>query len=338
MGQRCGCVGQECNCAIVPGRGVELFGTGDQTNPLVVTQSASAYVRASSTDSTTVTVTGYGTVAEPYLVGMDFVTGSGSKPLATSTFTTPGLHVWTRPVNCTFIEVTAIGGGAGGSAGLAPVGGVTYGFGGLGGQGGGYTSKVVVLRDGLTELDVAVGYGGSAGTTPGAIGGIGYPSEVIDWGAVSPSIPGLVFAGGGDPGGAIGAEAMYPGITGPISISDSRRVVRTFAGGGGGRGAWGSDDEGGAIYGGNHSAYNGMLGVFDHTTMYGAGDGGRGGRSFSNTLWVPNGQGTNGYNYGGGGGGGRGGAAGMVLNGSTWNFAPGAGGWGASGAVQIIAY
>src|SRR5687768_11460084 len=108
MGRRCGCVGDECNCRITPGRGVGLSGDGSQSNPLEVSQSAAAYLRAASTDDTVVGLQGTGSIADPYLLSMDFVGETTSPPLSIRTFRAPGTYQWFRPTGCDLIEVTCI--------------------------------------------------------------------------------------------------------------------------------------------------------------------------------------------------------------------------------------
>jgi hypothetical protein len=333
MGQRCGCVGKECNCAIVPGRGVALSGEGSQTVPLEVTQNAPAYLRSASSNTTNVALSGSGVSTDPYLLGMDFTGTPESKPLSITNYYLAGTYVWTRPVGCTMIEVTCIGAGAGGSAGSAPTGGLTFGVGGLGGQGGGWTERLVVLPGYVTDCLVEVGYGGSPGTSSGAVGGVGFDSRV----RINSTPYAYVTAEGGKPVGG-GGGGTHPGVAGPVLVTDSRLTVHSLAGGGGGKGAQGNDDDAGAIFGGTHTLYNGMLNVFSPVMMNGAGDGGRGGKAFSGGALVAVGAGGGGYYYGGGGGGGRGGGAALVINGGTWTFNHSAGGAGAPGAVRIIAY
>jgi hypothetical protein len=264
---------------------------------------------------------------------MAFVGTTASKPLSIASYYLAGTYVWTRPVGCTMIEVTCIGAGAGGSAGSAPSAPFNFGVGGAGGPGGGWTEKLVALPVDVTDCLVEVGYGGSPGTSAGETGGVGFQSRV----RINSTPYSYVTAGGGSHG-AGGGGGIHPGLTGPTLVDDPRREVHTLAGGGGGKGAQGNDDEAGAIYGGAHTLYNGTLNVFGPTMMNGAGDGGRGGRAFSGGALVATGIAGGGFYYGGGGGGGRGGATALVINGGTWTFNHSAGGAGAPGAVRIIAY
>lgn len=329
MGQRCGCVGKECNCAIVPGRGVSLSGAGSQSVPLEVTQNAPSFLRAASTDHTDVTLSGTGVATDPFLLGMAFTGTPESKPLSITTFSLGGTYIWTRPAGCTLVEVTCIGAGAGGAAGSNPTAGSAWGYGGLGGQGGGWTKKLLALPVEVTTLTCSVGYGGSPGTSPGENGGEGFASYVI-------AGTNFVQARGGASGGVVKGWGFHRGWLGPVvetSLAPSR--VNNPAGGGGGKGANGNEDENGSIYGGEHTYYSGGI---NPGTPLGGGDGGKGGRAFQGTALVATGLAGNGYAPGGGGGGGRGGASGLVQYGSTWSFIPSAGGGGAPGLIRIVAY
>lgn len=329
MGQRCGCVGRDCTCAIRAGRGVTLTGEGSQAVPLEVTQFAPAYLRAASTDETSVTLTGDGSPATPYILGMTFTGVADSKPLSITDYTTPGTSTWTRPNGCTLVEVTVIGGGAGGSAGFNPA--PTVGFGNYGGQGGGWTKKVVALPVGVTECTVTVGSGGAGGSgsagTPGGFGGDSWFRIGTDR---------MVYAKGGAPGSVTGyGTGVHTGYQSPESVTDSRYVVENPSGGGGGKAANGDQDADGAILGGSHLWYTGTTG--GDSLGYG-GDGGRGGRAFVGTVLTSGGHGVAGYAPGGGGGGGRGGASGLVYGGGTWTFSYGNGGAGGRGFVRVVAY
>lgn len=334
MGRRCGCVGKECNCQIRPGRGVGLSGEGNQSVPLVVTQSAPAYLRAGSTNETDVVVDGTGTVDDPYNLSIAFVGVAESKPLSIIDFETPGTHTWTRPVGCTLIEVTVIGGGAGGNAGANPPG-VGAGIGGFGGQGGGWTKKVVALPGYVTDCTVVVGNGGSGATAAGSQGGYGGDSYL----RVNSNPYMWVYAKGGGPGSTSGwstqGGALHSGVTGPVTVTDARRDVYTPAGAGGGKGANGNEDTDGAVPGGFHWGYDGT----SWGTMLGfGGDGGRGGRAFTSGALAASGFGLGGSIPGGGGGGGRGAGNSIEMAGGTWTFGVGAGGAGARGLVRVVAY
>lgn len=339
MGRRCGCVGKECNCAIRAGRGVSFSGNGDQSVPLEITQSAPTFLRAGSTDQTDVTVEGTGSLTDPYQLSMEFVGVPESKPLNIETYETPGSYTWNRPEGCTLIEVTAIGGGGGGTGGKVAPGGLgqTWAVGGLGGQGGGWSRRLVYLPPGVTSCLVVVGTGGSGGVVDSA-GGFGNDSYLFFDGVRR------VCAKGGGPGTGTPTSGggVHRGYAGPTTDSplDVNRNLNSPAGGGGGKGADGNQTI--INPGGDHLAYDGTSPAATYG-FGGAGNGGNGGRAFidgggGSYGAASSGAGQTGHSPGGGGGGGRGGVNGQMMGGGTWYFNPGLGGNGAPGYVEVIAY
>lgn len=248
------------------------------------------------------------------------------------TFTSNG--TWTKPSGATWVQVVAIGGGAGGDGGASS-------FGDPGGQGGARVEAWLPADDlGATE-SVTVGAGGtgwieSSSTARTAGGASSFGSHVQapggsitgagtggadDWssfgiqtggapgaggnGSAAPGDPGsrAVAAGGGGGGGdQSGGDGGDGGAGGPFAVSP-----RTGGGGAGGTS--------GGIHGANGAAGTGTYG--------GAGGGGGVGRDF----------GTHDGGNGGDGGSPGGGGGGAGADGTTPN-----GGNGADGKVWVISW
>ncbi len=220
---------------------------------------------------------------------------------------------WTAPVGVTSVTVEAWGGGGGGGAATVAA---SKGGGGSGGQ---YAKKVVTVTPG-TNYAIAIGSGGTVGTTSsGGAGGdstFGGTTVVAKGGAGG----GRANTSGGEGAGAAGSTAggvgdtVYRGGNGSDGATNGAgNQCRDGGGGGGGAGSTGN--------GGNASGNSGGIG-----TSLNGGDGG----SSSNN----NAAGGAGSNYGGGG-------AGACSENGT-NYSGGVGGDGlvvltytASGGTQI---
>lgn len=71
---RCGCAGSTCSCLITAGPGVQITGSGQASNPYVITASAASIagtLTVQDTDSVDLSLAGEGTIAEPYVLTAD---------------------------------------------------------------------------------------------------------------------------------------------------------------------------------------------------------------------------------------------------------------------------
>jgi hypothetical protein len=335
MGQRCGCVGRECNCGIVGTETVFIeSGSGGAGNPYALGRSSQAFFQSGG-QGAQVGVTGAGTAADPYSISAN-ITSSGRR-LESAVFTSSGS--WTRPTGVQLFQVTLIGGGGGGAAaGAVAFGPTTYfSFAGMGGDGGAVQRMYVYLPAGYTYATVTVGAGGAGGTITGG------PPSTGGWGVGWPTSGGVTsvqfkgdavatreyIAVGGRSGLTFwdsgsdyrepevwsnSGQGMWPGQKVTVN-GQSPGAVSGIAAGAGGPGNWS-----GGMSGGTHSLYDGR----SNGLILAGGNGGTGGSTSATT-----GQGGgDGWKYGGGGGGG-----GSTSNG--YNYNGGHGGAGASGLVVI---
>jgi hypothetical protein len=319
MGRRCGCVGDECNCAIVPGRGIKFSGSGDTNNPLSVatTSEAHAFMQGRSTSNTDVNFTGEGTAVSPYHLSVDF-NAPDITPLALTDYTSPGPYVWVRPETITMVEVYCIGGGESGAPGYLDSWSGDY-YAGDGGDGGGWTYARIILPSEITWANVSVGAGGSAQPYPGpdvwSTPNIGAPSIVTFYTADGPTNL-VVRANGGQSWVDTGAVGTQYGQKGGRQGSPPGTYT-LFGGGGGGAGGEGSNSGQSATFipGAGSKGFRG-------------GEGGEGGDSalLSGAGIIY--HGTSGIRGGGGGGGGA----------PTASRSGGNGGAGGNGAVRIVGF
>jgi hypothetical protein len=352
---RCGCASATCSCHIVAGDGIEIDGTGSQSNPFVVTNAnAGLNLVAVDTGTVNMSVTGSGTVDDPYLVSA--TVAPGTPTLLVTTFTASG--TWNKTIGKTVAKVTCIGGGGGGGAGRRGAAG-TLRAGGAGGGGGGLSVLDLYIASlGATEpVVVGPGGAGAAGQVGDNLNGADGSGSILT-GLSSFGSDSQVIAGGGAGGGGgnavplgvvpvpgEGGSGMWPGATGggvdgsgiPISVE-----ATASAGGGGASGggisaanALIAGQAGGTVnnptaVGGNAGVGAGAAGSAGAagvaTYAYGGGAGGGGGSGGSP------GGGTGGSGGGGGIPGGGGGGGGGSLNGS----ASGAGGAGGAGRVFVV--
>jgi hypothetical protein len=319
MGRRCGCVGDECNCAIVPGRGISFDGTGDTNNPLTVTttRDAHAYMQGRSTSNTDLNLTGEGTATDPFLLSVDFNVPE-PRPLPTSTYLTPGSYTWTRPSNVTMVDVWVLGGGSSGMPGYSV--GPTLHLGGRGGGGGALSYGRFVLPNDVVSATVLVGAGGAS--VPG-VGEGGAPASAtyntgqqswVQFRTETAATNLTLYAQGGwaDGSRAAGTYRGQASRTATDTIPGSN-IPSGMAGGGGGQG---TDD-----------ARFGKAGGFHYWVSNGQRMGGYGGDGGDERGLLGAGiiyHGTNGFRGGGGGGGGApnatdpGGNSGAGGSGAVW--------------------
>lgn len=314
MGRRCGCVGDECTCGIIPGRGISFSGTGNRNNPLRVstTRDAHAFMQGRSSANSDVNLTGTGTGEDPYRLSVDFNVPD-PPPLPTSAYFTPGTYTWVRPANTKMVDVTVLGGGASGSPGYDNTGGgggIQY-HGGRGGTGGAWSYARIQLPSSIVTATVVVGAGGPTSFYPSTVENAGGDTTVRFNTVDGPSAFAIV-ATGGDFFYSVGT---HPGQF-SVPWTDDLPLHRRPSGGAGGGGGGGTGSlrdghaGGGPDFFGNHmrmAGYGGDGG--DSTTLQGAGV-------------IFNGQ-PGGRGAGGGGGGGpsagqNGGNGGAGGDGAAW--------------------
>jgi Periplasmic copper-binding protein (NosD) len=76
MAKKCDCAGGRCSCGVIAGDGIEVTGSGEATNPYVVTAIGaplSGQLTVADTPSLNLTLIGEGTVNEPYTISGDVV-------------------------------------------------------------------------------------------------------------------------------------------------------------------------------------------------------------------------------------------------------------------------
>jgi hypothetical protein len=269
------------------------------------------------------------------------------------TFTTPGAHTWTKPVDADpngWAEIMLVGGGGGGGGGRQGAAGTNRQGGGGGGGG-----CVILHRYRVSELPasatVTVGAGGAGGlpgaglSTDGIAGGGGQPT-VFGFGSINIQATGGGNGFGGSiSGGGQGATSwpyyclIYGTVIPSLGGGNGATTAATKGpdgnnwfiptGGGGGGGVTSANTTGFGARGGamvnTPMTTTGAPAGQSENPLYlkfamglGGGGGGTGAGSFN---------GGDGIGYGGGGGGGGG-----QLNG----VGTGTGGRGADGYAQII--
>lgn len=290
-------------------------------------------------------------------------TVSSAPSSATSTTGAPLTAGWSfvLPSNAKYINIDAIGAGAGGGSGRRGAAGTNRGGGGGGGAGGrsNYSCKVSSLSS--QTLIVCVGYGSAGGASvtvnntdgngSGAFGG----SSRVDVGTLGNSSLCLGFGGsnggggttsGGSNGGPVWTSTYLPGNAGAGGAStptgsDGGYSIQAPSPGAGGGGISSSDvggaggtargnevTRGAALTSAGGSIGNpGIPGVVASTSNIDGGGGGGGGGGAGLTSAAGNG-GDGGFPGGGAGGGGA------SLNG----YNSGAGGNGANGLVRIVVW
>ena len=188
---------------------------------------------------------------------------------AQQSWTTPGSHSYTVPVNVTSVQVDLAGAGGGG-------GGLDNTVAGAGGAGGALSATVRVTPG--DALAVTVGGGGEGATSNFGprVAGVRQPHVPAPWGGAGgagasaggaggePGFDGLGFSGGGGGGGG---SSM-------VSFDAGGWAGRSFAlqagggGGGGGGGGYPAGDAGLYGYDGDGAGY---LGAFEATAGGGGG-------------------------------------------------------------------
>jgi hypothetical protein len=331
---RCGCAGA-CTCVFDAGRGVILSGTGSQADPIRVSKSGGqAYIQGAATDSIAATVTGTGTVADPFVVAMTRWATANPTPTY-FLFEVPGSYVFDKPIFGTLFEIYAVGGGGGG--GGASIGTFANQAAadanarrGLGGAPGGFVRHTLIKAPFPASIPVTVGSGGVGGTGgTGAAGAAGTASIVGD------ASYGKVVAPGGAGGlsviqGAVAAASPIPG-----------------AGGAGGAYRFTPGSLSNGLVGGNAPGTplaGGSLGAGSSTTVPKDGGGGADPAPVLQIRGSGGGGGGGAYpptpslrgGYGGPGGPGAGGGGGAPGAGGIGSANGSAGGYGGDGVVAIV--
>jgi len=252
-----------CSCIVTPGSGLEVTGTGTETDPYVLSGTGEGLVIAGTVGANaSLTVTGAGTEDDPLVIS-----GQASMTQAAPNiqmFTSPGQHQWVRPASATMLTVTLVGGGGGGCSGTTFAPAMSKWWRGEGGEGGGLLHQNVPVQTALgsadaTAVTVIVGAGGKGGEA-------GYverfTSDWLDGVSQRPLAGGYtgfgpLIAGGGRPGNASRAEGTDyeaedffkvsgDSVQGPVGgkmlaegAAAPRRLERAPAGGGGAGGAGG---------------------------------------------------------------------------------------------------
>lgn len=347
MGSRCGCVGKECNCAIVSTDTAFIeSGAGTEANPYVIGRNSRAFFQRQPGEGTEIAVTGSGTPTAPYVITAN-LTSSNRSPAVTAFYASGGdYQYWQKPTGVTLVKVVVIGGGGGGASGSQSIAG--DGYAGGGGDGGGYSSRYFYLPSYIGGAEVRVGPGGAGGTAsrtgPGDYGWT-YPrngeATFVTFYDNGGNPQDSIFAAGGR-GGALVADSNYrPSTTvesdstgmhfGQIARIPGTGALLTVIGLGAGAGGQGEGQgAGGSALNGGHHLGSGLQGTFYDDTIANperAGGGGNGGAQSTGQGW----PGSAGWPYGGGGGGGG-------ATTSPASFAGGAGGKGADGVAVITSF
>lgn len=285
-----------------------------------------------------------------HIVTGEYLNGMGN-PLVVD-FTSSGTSV--IPINCTTVQLIAVGAGGGGGSGRRGAAGTARGGGGGGGSGGVSLAvyRAADLGGAGTVLTVTVGAG-----TPGAVAQTvdstdGTGAAISGNSAISVAAVSRLIAGGGRGGGAgttsgggggiIQNSYTFPGVTGGAGGSGaaggSGVLGSAGPGGGGGGGGISSGDVqfaggGGSLgvtaFGNSNGGTAGTLGGGaggDAAAISPGFQGGGGGAGGGSNTGGAGGNGGAGVRGGGGGGGGA------SVNGNN----SGAGGNGGDGWVRII--
>lgn len=361
---RCGCATPDCGCTLTAGDGIVVTGQGSAENPFVVSANEGlTKMRAESTTTIQLTMTGIGTSANPYVLTAVRTGSAFAGNTVVQVF--DASDTWTKPAGKNFVQVTMVGGGGGGASGAVAPAGSTYSVAGGGGAGGGYTQATFLASELAATLSVVVGAGGAGGVaTSGAGTGVkgqnggdsifgtyragGGKGGV--WTGNSVSLVTADFAGGigtetgasgtqtvgvdgntqpGPDGGSTYQAGPSGGAGGSPNADDGVTTDVTIAGAGG---AQGSESLVGGIAGRNNPPTTAGAGLSPGNTGA-AGSGGGGGAgayaNFSNSVYHPARPGGNG-SVGAGGGGGGGANTSLPL--------PGSGGSGGNGRVVVTSW
>lgn len=307
----CPCKSRPCSCSLEGDGGITFAGNGGGRQPYVPGFALWDLVGVTSSQAE-VTVTGTGTVGDPWVVSVDTLGGSVVQTIYL------GDDTWVKGGG-TVAHVVVIGGGGGG--GTTPTAGRASG--GSGGAGGAMSVAWLLVDDLPDTVDLKVGQGGAPGqpvsglTTGGdggeswfgdylyAGGGKGGKNQALDAQTQYPTLGGTAPDGGEGGAGAVRDGALVIG-------ADDHLTLLSPTGGGNGEGATVADSPGGIL------------------AMHGwAGEGGAGGTSIPGGFANP---GEDGNIYGGGGGGGG------VSTIGTGHSALTPGGEGAQGIVVVTVW
>jgi hypothetical protein len=241
---------------------IAYSGSGNITVPDYLSVKDVAFTPGPATDGTTpyVWYVGANSTNSSNNTGALFISGAGT-PTKVYQITNLSTTSWTIPSdwNSNNNIVHLFGGGGGGGGGRY-VSSTTRAAGG-GGGGGGYNNQTNYQTNVGVAISVAIGSGGTAGTTSGGTGGTG---GTTSWG--------ITTATGGTGGsttatptstGGTGGAGLYTGGTGGAGATST---ATAFPGGGGGGGSAGPNGNAGA----------GGTGFASTTTTASAGGGGGG--------------------------------------------------------------